>query len=107
MSQKKKERNEISLATPPSSEGWADGEVCKGGGESGEGLGFGEEGGLRSSGKEGRQSAENRGESRTEHCGSQSTVTYGVRFESLGKTRLLKIYSAGGTKNSGGHTFLI
>lgn len=63
--------------------------------------------GLRSSGKEGRQSAENRGESRTEHCGSQSTVTYGVRFESLGKTRLLKIYSAGGTKNSGGHTFLI
>ena len=50
---------------------------------------------------------ENGGVGRTEHCGSQTTVTYGVRFESLGKTRLLKIYSAEGTKNSGGHTFLI
>ena len=45
-SPKKKERNEISLATLASSEGWADGEVCEGGGESGEALGWEEEGGA-------------------------------------------------------------
>lgn len=52
--------------------------------------------------------AEVRGVGRTERWGSQSTVAYGVSLESLGKTRLFEIYSAEGTKSSGGtHVFNI
>ena len=108
-SPKEKERNELSPAALASSEGWAEGKCVKeaerGGGrrgwdtqekERGRGLGRGVGG------------AEVRGVGRTERWGSQSTVTYRVSLESFGKTRLFKIYSAEGTKSSGGtHIFNI
>ena len=108
-SPKEKERNEISPAVLACSEGWAEGEVCERDRERGREEELGQSGDGRGSGTgTGVGGAEVRGVGRTERWGSQSTVTYGVSLESLGKTCLFKIYSAEGTKSSGGtHIFNI